>query len=61
MRAVAGNIEHETRRAWDAYASRLRGLEGAEYERVETEAWEQLQDELRDLGALPAAVDEQSV
>jgi hypothetical protein len=36
----------ETRRAWDAYAEATRGLEGAEYDRAEAEAWQHLQDVL---------------
>jgi hypothetical protein len=61
MRAVAGNIEHETRRAWADYAERLRGLDGAEYDRAEPQAWEQLQDALRDLGVESTTVDDASV
>jgi hypothetical protein len=38
-----------TRRAWRAYSERLRGLGGAEYERVEQESWTELQTELRRL------------
>ncbi len=39
--------EHDlTRVAWSEYAERLQGLEGAEYERAEAEAWDTLQDAL---------------
>ena len=54
MPTVARNIEDEQRRAWDDYADRLRGLEGADYERAEEEAWQELQAALRDLPG-PAA------
>ncbi len=40
-------LEDDTRRAWNAYSEGLRDLTGAEYERVEHEAWAQLQGELR--------------
>jgi hypothetical protein len=43
-------LDAETRQAWIAYSDRLRELSGAEYERVETESWEELQVELRRLG-----------
>jgi hypothetical protein len=42
-------LDAETRQAWIAYSDRLRELSGAEYERVETESWEELQAELRRL------------
>jgi cell division septum initiation protein DivIVA len=35
------------RQAWQAYSDRLRDLTGAEYERVESDCWDQLQRELR--------------
>lgn len=43
------DLEAETRQAWIAYSERLRELSGEEYERVESESWEQLQAELRRL------------
>jgi hypothetical protein len=52
---VAPDTEHlqeldaETRQAWTAYIERLRTLSGTEYERVESESWEELQVELRRL------------
>ena len=49
MTTVARTLEAETRRAWDTYAERLAGLEGAEYDRVEEEAWAVLQDTLDEL------------
>ena len=49
MTTVARTLEAETRRAWDTYAERLAGLEGAEYDRVEEEAWSVLQDTLDEL------------
>ena len=54
MPTAARNIEDEQRRAWDDYADRLRGLEGADYERAEEEAWQELQATLRHLSG-PAA------
>jgi hypothetical protein len=49
MPTVARTQEAETRRAWDAYADRLAGLEGEEYDRVEEEAWTVLQETLDEL------------
>jgi hypothetical protein len=40
-------LEAGTRRAWSAYNQRLRELTGEEYERTESESWEQLQTELQ--------------
>lgn len=40
-------LDHDTRRAWDAYSERLRGLTGDEYEFAERESWAKLQSELR--------------
>ena len=42
-------IEADTRQAWNVYNDRLRDLTGDEYERVETESWDELQTELRRL------------
>jgi hypothetical protein len=42
-------LDAETRQAWIAYSDRLRELSGDEYERIETESWEELQVELRRL------------
>lgn len=53
MTAIAHDAEElrelaaGTRRAWRAYSERLRGLRGAEYERVEQESWAELESELR--------------
>ena len=49
MTTVARTLEAETRRAWDAYADRLSGLEGEEYDRAEEEAWTVLQETLDEL------------
>jgi hypothetical protein len=57
MRTAAANIEAEQRRLWAQYAERLRGLEGAEYDRVEAEAWEELRRALDGLGIPAAAAD----
>jgi hypothetical protein len=42
-------LDAETRLAWSAYTERLRELTGEEYERLESESWEELQAELRRL------------
>ena len=42
-------LDDGERRAWQAYSQRLRDLTGAEYERVESESWAELQRELRQL------------
>ena len=42
-------LDEDTRQAWDHYSERLRELDGAEYERVESESWEELQTQLRRL------------
>lgn len=51
MTTVAHNVEDERRRAWSDYADRLRGLEGAEYDQAEQEAWEALRSTLVEIGA----------
>ena len=45
MMTVAETAELQ-RRMWADYLERLRGLEGAEYDRVEQEAWQELQEAL---------------
>ena len=60
MTSVAENLEQETHRAWSDYADSLRGLEGAEYDRAEAAAWDQLQATLHALGA-PVGLDDASV
>ena len=42
-------LDAGTRRAWETYSERLRGLRGEEYERTEQESWVELQSELRRL------------
>jgi hypothetical protein len=42
-------LDAEIRQAWAAYTERLRELSGAEYERIESECWDELQTELRRL------------
>jgi cell division septum initiation protein DivIVA len=39
-------LDDGTRRAWSAYRERLRELTGDDYERAESESWDQLQSEL---------------
>lgn len=40
-------LDEDTRQAWLTYSERLRELSGEEYEHVESESWEELQNELR--------------
>jgi hypothetical protein len=61
MPTVASSVEAETRRAWDAYAGRLDGLEGEEYDRAEQEAWSILQDTLDELQSGPSSLRRPSV
>jgi hypothetical protein len=61
MTTVTPNTEQETRRAWSEYADRVRGLEGAEYDLAEQDAWEQLQATLHALGDGTASLDDPSV
>jgi hypothetical protein len=42
-------LDDGTRRAWTAYSTRLQGLSGEEYERMERDSWAELQRELRRL------------
>ena len=56
MTAIAPDTDDElreldegTRRAWSIYSDRLRELSGEEYERTESESWDELQSELRRL------------
>ncbi len=42
-------LEAGTQEAWTAYKDSLRDLSSDEYERVEVEAWDELQRELRRL------------
>jgi cell division septum initiation protein DivIVA len=42
-------LDADTREAWIAYSDRLRELTGDEYERVESESWTELQNELQRL------------
>jgi hypothetical protein len=42
-------LEADTRLAWTTYSGRLRELTGEEYERVESESWDELQSELERL------------
>jgi hypothetical protein len=61
MTTVTPHLEEETRRAWSDYADRLRGLEGAEYDEAEQEAWAQLQATLQGLGAAETPLDDAPV
>jgi hypothetical protein len=42
-------LEAGTRQAWSSYTERLRELTGEEYERAESESWNELQTELRQI------------
>lgn len=42
-------LKEDTRQAWVHYSEALRDLAGEEYERAESESWDTLQDELRQL------------
>ena len=42
-------LDDGKRQAWQAYNDQLRDLSGEEYERLESESWDQLQRELRKL------------
>ncbi|MGH2843155.1 MAG: hypothetical protein ACRDKL_06155 [Solirubrobacteraceae bacterium] len=42
-------IDEDVRRAWGEYHGYLHELSGREYEDAEPEAWELLQEELRDI------------
>ena len=48
MATVTESVE-ATKAAWDEYAERLRGLEGADYDHAEAEAWDELQATLAGL------------
>jgi hypothetical protein len=51
-------LDEDTRIAWSAYSERVRELAGEEYERVESESWDELQAQLarleRERGELSA-------
>ena len=61
MTTVTPQLQQETARAWSDYAESLRGLEGADYDRAETEAWDQLQATLYALGVAEPPLDDASV
>lgn len=61
MTTVTPHLQQETRRAWSDYADRLRGLEGAEYDQAEQEAWEHLQATLQALGVADSSLDDPAV
>ena len=49
-------LDEDTRQAWVHYSDRLRELSGTEYERVESESWDELQDELKRVDERRASV-----
>ena len=61
MTTATPQLEQETRQAWSDYAESLQGLEGAEYDRAEHDAWEQLQATLQALGVADAPLGDPSV
>ena len=61
MTTATPHLQHETRRAWSDYAERISGLEGAQYDQAEQEAWEQLQATLQALGVAATPLDDSSV
>lgn len=61
MTTVTPHLQQETRRAWSDYADRLRGLEGAEYDQAEQEAWEHLQATLQSLGVTDSSLHDPAV
>ena len=42
-------LDERTRDAWTAYRDGLAGLAGPDYDTAETEAWDRLQDALRQI------------
>ena len=61
MTTMTPQVQEETRRAWSDYADSLRGLDGAEYERAEAQAWQLLQATLRELGVSENPLDDPPV
>jgi len=59
MTTYAPNLEEELRErereAWSRYSASLRELEGRDYEDAETEAWAELQRDLRVIDAARVA------
>jgi phosphoglycolate phosphatase-like HAD superfamily hydrolase len=49
-------LDERTRKAWGAYREAIVELEGRAYETAETEAWERLQELLRDIETDRAAL-----
>ena len=44
---ILAQLDDRERGAWTSYSSAVRGLDGAEYQRAERDAWASLQVELR--------------
>lgn len=49
-------LDEDMRQAWEHYSEQLRELRGEEYERVESDSWEELQEQLRRLDERRASV-----
>ena len=56
MMTVADDTQ--VQQIWSGYLERLRGLEGAEYDRAEQEAWRELQASLAAARGEPVPVDD---
>ncbi len=57
--ATVTESEQAAQQAWAAYAERLDGLEGRDYDHAEQDAWEELQatlDALREGSLLPHGI-----
>ena len=48
-------LDERTRQAWSSYSDGLSELTGRDYDEAEAEAWDRLQEELRDIEADRAA------
>lgn len=58
MATVTDSVAASTKAAWSDYAERLQGLEGADYDRAEAEAWDELQATLEELQATMSLTDQ---
>jgi hypothetical protein len=55
---TVASTQDEQRRVWHDYLERLRGLEGADYDRAEQEAWKELQAALAEARGEPVPPDD---
>ena len=49
-------LDEDMRQAWEHYSEQLRELSGEEYERAESDSWDELQEQLRRLDERRASV-----